>query len=304
MSSIKNLNGNQINWNQVFYFSRVAAEGSIKAAAEKLGVTPPTLSEHISQLERELKVQLFLRQHRKLVLTPEGTRLYQHAREMFEAGQRLIDVLSPIPMGAYPISVGLVPSTSAPLAYDLVEGLLKKQGPLNMKIFHASHPELDEALLNARFDFGFSDRPSENKDISHRIVMSSETGFFVSKKWADSSLQETLSRIPLLICTSEPAARTAAEQALTEAEIQPCAIITSDYPSALLDLCQKGIGVGLFSQELIQHTHTRGLITLKTPRGTPILHDRLYALWSKHGENTAAIRHLKELLVDRLAGIG
>src|SRR5688572_29086894 len=96
------LKGSQINWNQVYYFSEIAAVGSIKDAAAKLDLTASTLSLHLSQLETDLEIQLFYRQHRKLTLTPEGTRLFLHAKAMFETGQRLIDVVSPVPLGCYP----------------------------------------------------------------------------------------------------------------------------------------------------------------------------------------------------------
>jgi DNA-binding transcriptional LysR family regulator len=77
----------QINWNQVFYFSEIAAAGSVKNAAEKLGLSPSTLSEHLGQLEHDLNIKLFQRQHRKLILTDEGARLFHSAREMFESGK-------------------------------------------------------------------------------------------------------------------------------------------------------------------------------------------------------------------------
>lgn len=97
------LKGNQINWNHVFYFCQIARHGSIKTAATELGLSSPTLSEALNELEKDLEVVLFRRQHRKLVLTRQGSRLFQHAKQMFEAGQRLIDVVSPVPLGCYPL---------------------------------------------------------------------------------------------------------------------------------------------------------------------------------------------------------
>ncbi|MFH1016732.1 MAG: LysR family transcriptional regulator, partial [Pseudomonadota bacterium] len=105
----KPLRGNQINWNQLFYFCEIAREVSIKAAAQALDLSSPTLSEHVSQLEADLKITLFFRQHRRLKLTPEGTRLFQTVRSLFETGQRLVDVVSPVPLGCYPVSIGIVP---------------------------------------------------------------------------------------------------------------------------------------------------------------------------------------------------
>ena len=47
-----------LNFNHLYYFHVVASEGSVKAAADRLGLTQPTVSEQIRSLERDLDVQL------------------------------------------------------------------------------------------------------------------------------------------------------------------------------------------------------------------------------------------------------
>jgi DNA-binding transcriptional LysR family regulator len=296
------LKGNQINWNQVYYFSEIAAAGSIKDAALKLELTPSTLSLHLSQLEEDLRVQLFYRQHRKLVLTPEGTRLFLQAREMFEAGQRLIDVVSPVPLGCYPVSIGLVPSPSVHFANRLLGRYLARQGALNMKVYRTDYAELEKGLSSARFDFGFSDRIPERRDISYERVSQSYLHFYVSPKWADTPFSELLSQLPLLICNAEPSHRSLAEQSLIDAELIPSAVVTSDYPSTLTELCQQGVGVGVFSEQPIPRTGMQGLATLRVPKDAPKLQDNLYALWGKDGENTSAVKALKETLKESRIG--
>jgi len=290
------LKGNQINWNQVYFFSEIAGAGSIKVAAEKLGLTSSTLSLHLSQLEEDLEVQLFLRQHRKLTLTPEGTRLYHQAKAMFETGQRLIDVVSPIPLGCYPVSVALVPSPSLSIANRVLGKLLQKQAPFNMKVFRADYAELEKGLSDARFDFGFSDRMPERKDLTSQRVSQAFVKFYVALKWADTPFSELLQKLPLLICNAEPARRSLAEQALVDADLVPSAIVTSDYPSTLLDLCHQGAGIGVFSETPMQRMAMQGLTSLRVPQGAPKLQDNLFVLWAQGAENTAAVKLLQETL--------
>lgn len=291
------LKGNQINWNQVFYFSEVASCGSIKDAAIKLDLSPSTLSEHITQLERDLDVQLFLRQHRRLVLTPEGNRLYLHSKEMFEAGQRLIDVVSPIPLGCYPVSVGLVPSPSIQLAYKLIGDYIEGHPSLNMKLFHSAYSDLETGLSEARFDFGFADRLPERRDLVRHLISSSVIRFYVAQKWQGVSFSQLLTKLPLLICNAEPNTKTRAETALVDADLPPDSIITSDYPSALVDLCQRGLGIGVFSETPMNELDVDNLRMLRVPRDAPKLQDNLYVLWARDAENTEVVRHLKQLIL-------
>ena len=48
---------------QIEYFVATAEAGSITLAAERIHVSPPSISAAISQLEAELGAQLFLRRH-------------------------------------------------------------------------------------------------------------------------------------------------------------------------------------------------------------------------------------------------
>jgi putative choline sulfate-utilization transcription factor len=63
------------------FFESAARHGNFTSAAHELQSTQPAVSHRISQLEQDLGVALFLRQHRGVSLTPEGRRLYAAARD-------------------------------------------------------------------------------------------------------------------------------------------------------------------------------------------------------------------------------
>jgi LysR family transcriptional activator of dmlA len=68
-------------------FALVARHRNLAAAARELGVTPPSVSKRLAQLERRLGVRLMNRTTRRLTLTPEG--------ELYLAnGSRILDELS------------------------------------------------------------------------------------------------------------------------------------------------------------------------------------------------------------------
>jgi LysR family transcriptional activator of nhaA len=82
-----------LNFNHVYYFHVAATEGSVKAAAERLGVSQPTVSEQIKMLERALGMSLFDRTGAGLRLTEPGREAYEHTTAMFRAGERLVHAL-------------------------------------------------------------------------------------------------------------------------------------------------------------------------------------------------------------------
>src|SRR6187397_153393 len=73
---------------QLRYFVAVAETGSFTRAAEREGVTQPTLSEQILRLESKphgLNKRLFDRLGRKVVLTDAGKELLGHAQAILAA---------------------------------------------------------------------------------------------------------------------------------------------------------------------------------------------------------------------------
>ena len=69
---------------QIRYFEAIADSGSFRRAAERLGVTQPTLTVSIAALEKSLEVSLFERQRSGVVLTPVGRELLPRARRIAE----------------------------------------------------------------------------------------------------------------------------------------------------------------------------------------------------------------------------
>ena len=68
----------------------IAKEESIRAAAERLGLSPATLSSRLASFEQSLDTQLFIRERSHLRLTPEGVRLYQNGQEILSDYQRMV----------------------------------------------------------------------------------------------------------------------------------------------------------------------------------------------------------------------
>ena len=74
-----------MNLSQLYYFRKLAEVKHYTHAAEELFISQPTLSNSISQLEKELGIPLFKREGRTIKLTRYGAEFYEYATEALNA---------------------------------------------------------------------------------------------------------------------------------------------------------------------------------------------------------------------------
>jgi DNA-binding transcriptional LysR family regulator len=111
------------DWTLVRSFLGVLDEGSLQGAGRKLGLSQPTVSRHMADLEAQLGLALFERTGRGLVPTEVGLNLAESARVMEEGAHRLAQVVS----GAQDNGTGTVRITaSQPVACILLPPILKR----------------------------------------------------------------------------------------------------------------------------------------------------------------------------------
>ena len=79
----KDLTANIMDWDKLRIFHAVAEAGSFTHAGDQLNLSQSAVSRQISALESHLKVPLFHRHARGLILTEQGELLYRTAHEVF-----------------------------------------------------------------------------------------------------------------------------------------------------------------------------------------------------------------------------
>lgn len=100
---MKNLQG-------LLAFVEAAGAGSLRAAADRLDVTPAAVSKNLARLEQQLGVRLLQRSTRRLALTAEGAMFLDKARAALRALDEAVAEVSQtvqVPAGRVRISVGM-----------------------------------------------------------------------------------------------------------------------------------------------------------------------------------------------------
>jgi LysR family transcriptional activator of nhaA len=118
-----------LNYNHLYYFHVAATAGSVANAAQRLGVTQPTVSEQVKALERVLGITLFERQPSGLKLTEAGRITFEHTSIMFRAGERLAEALGhKAPVAPHTLKVGISGAVGRSTTTDFMMPLLALPG--------------------------------------------------------------------------------------------------------------------------------------------------------------------------------
>jgi DNA-binding transcriptional LysR family regulator len=93
---------------QLEYLVAVGETGSIARAADRLNVSSPSISSAITQLEEELAISLFVRQHAQgLSLTQGGQKVLEKARQVLNDAREIANIAADISGTARgPLAVG------------------------------------------------------------------------------------------------------------------------------------------------------------------------------------------------------
>ena len=83
-----------MEWSDIRLFLAISREGTLGAAARKLGLTQPTMGRRLKALEEAMGRKLFQRTRDGFVLTDEGTLVLSHAERMEEEALALIRELT------------------------------------------------------------------------------------------------------------------------------------------------------------------------------------------------------------------
>lgn len=146
----------EIDWDDVRYFLAVARQGSVRAAADRLGVNHTTVLRRIAQLEARLGSQMFERLPTGYRLTEAGEQVLGLAEEMEASSHALVTRV----FGRDQAVRGLLRVTMAP---TIASHLLMP----DFADFAAAYPEIEIEILSSQGKVNLTNREA---DVALRVV--------------------------------------------------------------------------------------------------------------------------------------
>lgn len=165
-----------LNLYQLTTFVTVISEGSMTAAADKLFLTQPAVSQQIRNLEEELGVELLVRGVRQIKATPQGEILYEHSRKILHHVQQAEIAIKS--MGAElkgDVFMGTLNSLGLHLMSPIISRLLRHNPDLMVKVDYQKGEELIQNFKAGKVDVLIL--PETNKEFHFEMDDNVESKF-------------------------------------------------------------------------------------------------------------------------------
>lgn len=291
--------GQWLNYHHLYYFKTVAEEGGVTSAAKKLRLGQPTLSAQLKQFEQTLGVSLFQRSGRKLDLTEQGKMALQYAKQIFQLGSEMMEVLHDrLPDQRVQLTIGTIDSTPKHVMMLLAKRA-QSLADCELRFVEGHHESLLEELVSHRVDLVITSHPPQGalaRSVEYQLLAREPVSVWGAPQFRKLKKQfpKSLESAKWVASLEDSRLRRDVDHWVKEQGLSIQVIAETQDISLKKLLAQEGFGLMAASEFAVRQMLRRGqLVELGVLRG---VFDELYVLSAKRRyANPVAMRLLRSL---------
>ncbi len=272
--------------------SNVIESGGITSASKRIHRTPASLTTRINKLEKELEVELFIRDKKSMIPTGKAIELYNYARQIIQlADEAKARVIDEEPKGL--LRIGAMESTIISRLTPILSHMNFLYPKLEIAIKAANSGELYDDLLNNELDAVFVADINYSYDSNVYGEAAYEEKLLLVTPKSVRTVPEELPKI-VAVMNQTCSYRKRLINWLGERRIKKHKIIDFNSNSAILCAVASGQGFGFVPCQLINYFPHRHLIsTFELPESISKVTTTL--LW-KGSEKNPSIKALRQAI--------
>ncbi|MDJ1649898.1 MULTISPECIES: LysR family transcriptional regulator [Gordonibacter] len=284
------------------YFLAVAEEGTMSKAAKEIHVTQPNLSRQISDLEREVGAELFVRGSRQTTLTEEGLFLQKRAKEMVRIADETLATLSTydgvmagsVRLGGYsPHSVRTVAK---------VVGKMHRQHPhVHFSFKSLQSSDATAALDEGRIDFSVVTEPVDLTEYERMQLPVASVWGILARRDSQLALLEQVRPADLhdapLLCPEQILEKHWLHGWFGADDGKLDVVMTYDLPAAMVAPVEEGVGYALCTEDAVKIPESSNLCFRALG---PRLESKTFIAWKRYRDFPAPSARFLELIRQEL----
>lgn len=239
----------EFNYRHLYYFWRVAHEGSMARAAARLGIAVQTISTQVRLLEVALGCTLLRPAGRGLALTEAGLEALRQADAIFRLGEQLpVTVRGAAVASRARFAVGL--SDALPkLAVHRLLSFATTESSIRLRIDEGEFDDLLAELALHRLDVVIADRPAPQRRglrLYSHLLGRWPVAWYAPPALIDRAslpFPGALAHVPVLLPTAHSALRAGVDQWFAQHDIRPDVAGEFEDSALLATFAAAGLGI-------------------------------------------------------------
>jgi DNA-binding transcriptional LysR family regulator len=272
-----------------------------------MGVSQPSISRRVQQLEDDLGARLVVRTPAGAVLTSAGERFLPHAERALasiDTGRSAIEELSAEPRGA--VALASQPTISAYVLPAVLARFHARHPKIVLRLHEATTEQVEERIAANEDDLGLMNLPVRRLELAiHKLwqedyMLAVPAGHRLASVGRAVALAEAAGE-PLIVIPGIPSTA-ALVAACDERGVQPRVVVEADTMEAVRRMVERGLGVSLLPRTMTQAADARRLRAVEIARGG--IRRQVVLVHRGEAYLTAAAKALRASIVEMLARPG
>lgn len=249
-----------MDFRKLAYIVEVAKEGSVTAAANKLYISQPALSQILAQVERDLGIKLFDRKETPMRLTYAGELYLATAKEILTEYEtikrRLLDVREG---DEGQIKLGIPVERAGYMLPEVLSSFQKRFPKVNLLLEEFSGKTILNLLKNHEVDLVILPKSDHNfgDEFDTRLIYEEEIFIVSSKPLAEANNAfyievKNLKPYPFILVKEGHAIRTRTNSIFNSAGITPEIFLETTSNLTAVQMAQSGLGLAIVPRRTVE----------------------------------------------------
>ncbi len=266
------------------YFLEIAQQGNLTHAAQRLGVSQPSLTLAMQRLEQCMGTPIFIRSRKGVKLTKAGDRLHLETRALLgqwqELRQQAVDSMNEI-QGRF--SLGCHASVARYALPLFLPKLLHAHPKLEINLEHDLSRNITQRVQNLDLDLGIVVNPTSHADLVMKPLAKDAVTLWKSKELANEDV---------LICEPSLLQTLSLRRKLERAGFSFKRTIESANLEVISTLVACGAGIGILPGRVAEASGTQ----LIRVRAAPVVNDEIFLIYRMENRPVVAIQELSKAI--------
>lgn len=293
----------ELNYHHLYCFWAVARSGSIAAAKGRLGLTQPTLSSHLKELERSCDAALLNRGKKGVSLTPEGRAVFDYCERIFSPAEELAAMLRNGFAAPAIFRIGIQARVSKEVIVHLLQAMRAIDRKARVVTVNADLNDLGAKLDRRALDMAVTSEevPSQAPGaIQKRLVAKLPVAFVASPAVAKSvrSFPADLAKVPVLLRTRDHPIRRQVDRFFNSRGIIPSIEAELEDTDVIRQLASMGRGAAALNLLAVQPDVRSGKLVRLHRQATGI-EEQVWLSCATHPSQNDSVRRIVGALMNR-----